>query len=118
MSSIFEEIDLKANQGSKFWCPLEEYSLRDIIENTLFRSKLKILNTRDQWKIRAIILTRTCLYYCKKNTEIPKSMSVIKWKRVEAFTEDNQTEERFGFKIGHGLLFQEFYTDNIEMLEK
>ena len=42
MSSIFEEIDLKANQGSKFWCPLEEYSLRDIIENTLFRSKLKI----------------------------------------------------------------------------
>ena len=80
MSSIFEEIDLQVNKGINFWCPLEEYVLRDIIENKLLTTKLKILKSREQddWKTRTIILTTTCLYYCQKNTDSPKYMSIIK----------------------------------------
>ncbi|OMJ93040.1 hypothetical protein SteCoe_4125 [Stentor coeruleus] len=117
MSSIFDDIDRQVNPGNSFWCPLESFVLQDIIENKLHSSKLKMVKSRDQWKERIIILTTTSLYYCKKNTENPKKMTVIKWKKVEAFTEDNEIEERFVFKIGQGHIFEEFYTENVEMLE-
>lgn len=117
MSSIFDDIDRQVNPGTSFWCPLESFVLQDITENKLYSSKLKMVKSRDHWKERTIILTTTSLYYCKKNTENPKQMTVIKWKKVEAFTEDNEIEERFGFKIGQGHIFGEFYTENVEMLE-
>ncbi|OMJ83266.1 hypothetical protein SteCoe_15854 [Stentor coeruleus] len=117
MSSIFGDIDRQVNPGNSFWCPLESYVLQDITENKLFSSKLKIMKSRDHWKERTIFLTTTSLYYCKKNTENPKKMTVIKWKKVEAFTEDNEIEERFGIKIGQGTIYEEFYTESVEMLE-
>jgi serine/threonine protein kinase len=117
MSSIFDEIDSQVNQDNGFWCFPEEFALHDILENKLFSSRLRFLKSKDIWKTRVIILTTSSIYYCRKNTENPKRMAIIKWKKVEAFTEDNEVEERFGFKLGHGHNYQDFYTENVEMLE-
>ena len=43
MSSLFEEVDRKVNQGSSFWGPLESYVLQDIIEKKVFSSSLRLL---------------------------------------------------------------------------
>ena len=117
MSSIFEEIDQQANPTLSFWSPLESYVLQDITENHLYTSKVKILKPEGRWKVRTIILTTRCIYYCRKDTNSPKVMSIIKWKKIEAFTEENLVEERYGFKLGHLYAFQEFYTDTMESLE-
>ena len=117
MSSLFEEVDRKVNQGSSFWGPLESYVLQDIIEKKVFSSSLRLLKDAGNWKVINLILSTTSLYYCKKNTNSPKKMSIIKWKKVEAFTEDNQKDERFGFRLGQGSYFQDFYTETVEMLE-
>lgn len=117
MSSIFEEIDMQINQGTSFWCPLESFVLQDITEKKLHSSILGMLKSDGTWKKRLIILTTTCIYYCGKSSNSPKYMSIIKWKRFEAFTENNQLEERSGFKIGHQDTFQEFYVERLEVLE-
>ena len=117
MLSIFEKIDQQANPSLSFWTPLESFVLQDITENHIFTSPVKMLKKNGQWKDRTIILTACCLYYCRKYTNSPKVMSIIKWKKIEAFTEDNQVEERYIFKLGHGYAFQEFYTETMESLE-
>lgn len=117
MSSIFEAIDLETNPSGSFWSPLESFVLDDISQNKLLSTKLKLLVRQGTFKARDFILTRTCLYYCQKSTGNPKKMTVVKWKKVEAFTEESEAEERHGFKLGHSRVFQDFYVENVETLE-
>ena len=117
MSSIFQAIDLEANPSGKFWSPPESFTLDDITQNKIISSQLKLLKNQGVWKTREFILTKTCLYYCQKTSGNPKKMTVIKWKKVEAFTEESEAEERHGFKLGHAAVYQEFYVENVEVLE-
>lgn len=45
-------------------------------------------------------------------------MTIVKWKKVEAFTEESTTEQRFGFKLGHRNKFIDFYAENVDVLEE
>lgn len=117
MSSIFEDIDQEVNPGPNFWTPLESFVLDDISQNSVISGPLKQLQKSGLFKTRHYILTTSSLYRCRKSSENPKNMTIVKWKKVEAFTEENQFEERFGFKLGHSHNSQDFYLDSAAILE-
>lgn len=117
MSSLFIEIDTQTNPSSSFWSPPESFVIEDITQNQLLCSELRLLKNKNQWKVRNFILTTSALYSCKQGTKNPKKMTIIKWKKVEAFTEESATEQRFGFKLGHTSRFLDFYAENVEILE-
>ena len=117
MSSLFIEIDTQTNPSPSFWSPPESFVIEDITQNQLLCSELRLLKNNNQWKVRNFILTTSSLYSCKKGTKNPKKMTIIKWKKVEAFTEESATEQRFGFKLGHKSKFLDFYAENVEIFE-
>ncbi|OMJ73083.1 hypothetical protein SteCoe_28310 [Stentor coeruleus] len=53
----------------------------------------------------------------KKSVKTPKFMSTINWKKVEPFTEECSSDKRFGFRLGHKSIFQDFYTKNSSELD-
>lgn len=116
--SIFEEIDNQTNPSSTFWYPPESFALDDITHNKILASELKLLKNKNFFKARNFILTSSALYSCKKLTNNPKKMTIVKWKKVEAFTEESATEQRFGFKLGHRNKFIDFYAENVDVLEE
>lgn len=116
--SIFEEIDNQTNPSPTFWSPPESFALDDITYHRILVSELKLLKGKNQFKARNFILTSSALYSCKKLTNNPKKMTIVKWKKVEAFTEESATEQRFGFKLGHRNKFLDFYAENVDVLEE
>ena len=117
MSSYFVEIDDQTNPSPSFWSPPESLMIEDITQNQLLSGELRLLKTNNQSKVRTFILTTSSLYSCKKGTNNPKKMAIIKWKRVEAFMEEGAAEQRYGFKLGHKSKFFNFYAENSKILE-
>ena len=114
--SIFTSIDKELNSRDSFWKHLELSNLVDIKENKLYSSLINFLGHNNVWKKRTVILTKTSIYYCKKD-ESPKKKSMIVWKKTEAFTETIENQESFGFRIIRDNIFQDFYLENSEILD-
>ena len=117
MVSIFEIVDREVNHNLKFWNTPDELSAQNIAENKLHEGELLFLMPDNSWKTRTVILTDTRLYYTDKSSNAPKKMAVIIWKKLEPFTEENEKEERFGFRLVQGGIYQDFYTITPEILE-
>ncbi|OMJ92925.1 hypothetical protein SteCoe_4269 [Stentor coeruleus] len=111
MSSIFEKLDKETSQNDCFWLPLDVLVKRDIGHNKIYLAELYILTETKQVKSRNFILTKTRIYKCKKESEIPKAMTVITWKKLEPFEENQQLEKKYGFRLGYRPIFQDFYTN-------
>lgn len=111
MSSIFEKLDRETSQNVSFWLPLDALVKRDIGHNRIYLAELHFLTETKKVKSRNFILTRTRLYRCKKESEIPKAMTVITWKKLEPFEENQQLEKKYGFRLGYRPVFQDFYTN-------
>lgn len=118
MVSLFRHIDKRLNPQGTFWCELQDYSLDDINTNTSFSSNLLFLNTKNQMISRNAILTSSSIYRCKRGTSEAASMSIVKWKQVHPFVEDNGIEKRLGFTLGNETIFQIFYVDRVELLDQ
>jgi len=52
-----------------------------------------------------------------KEGNFPKKIN-LEWKTFEPFVEAFGSKERFGFRISSGEIYQDFYTENSESLEK
>ena len=115
MSSYFFEIDNQTNPSPSFWSQPESLLIEDITQNQLLSGELRLLKNNNQLKVRTFILTTSSLYSCKKGTNTPKKMAIIKWKRVEAFIEEGTPEQRYGFKLGHKSKFFNFYAENAKV---
>ena len=87
------------------------------MENQLYTSTVSFLNSKNILCSRTMILTNSCLYYCKKGTLVPTQMSVIKWKPFNPFIENLCEVKRFGFTIGNETTFQDFFVDNSTLLD-
>ena len=117
MVSIFETIDREVNQNLKFWNVPDELSTQDIAEKEMHEGELQFLMPDGSWKTKNMILTESRLYYTDKSLINPKRMAVIIWKKLEPFTEESDKEERFGFRLVQGAIYQDFYTSTPDMLE-
>lgn len=116
MASIFESIDFEVNPIYQFWRDADELSLQDTKERTILKSNLMYLTPSGTFKSRVTILTPGKLYLCKGS--IPSKMVIVTWKRLEAFCESNEDEERFGFRLVQRGVFQDFYVKTPKDLEK
>ena len=118
MVSIFESIDREVNHNLKFWNGPDEISLKVLEEKKIFSENLNFLMPNGSWKQRKVILTRTSMYYIGKKKEQPKKMAIVTWKKLEPFTEASIFEERYGFRLIQGGVFQDFYTKTPDDLEE
>jgi calcium-dependent protein kinase len=115
MASVFETIDQTVNQSFKFWRHLDELAIQDFSERKIHSSSLQFLSPSSSFKTRSIVLTPTRIYKVKHDR--PKKMSIVTWKKLEAFCEASDQEERFGFRLTQGGIFQDFYSKNPKELE-
>lgn len=118
MSSIFEKLDRETSENSGFWLPLDKLVKRDLLYNRIFSADLFILTCDQKIKRRTFILTKTRLYMCKKNSETPKIMTVVSWKKLEPFVEDEGPQKKFGFRLGYRPFYQDFYASNTYELDQ
>lgn len=117
MSSIFESVDCHFNQTDNFWClPNRDY-LKEIEKKTIFQGYLSIPKSSFLLKKRLFLITKSKIFCMKKSAKTPKFMSIINWKKVEAFTEECSLDQRFGFRLGHKSIFQDFYTKSSSELD-
>ena len=117
--SIFQEFDIEVNQSDNFWTSLDSFTLVDVTEHKLFQSPAKLKKLDGTWKTRTIILTTTTLYLCAKGSFNPKKKSIIIWKTVDAFEEQNDqdsSDRRYVLKIG-SQVSEELYLENSDILE-
>ena len=117
MTSIFTAADQKLNAPGKFWTSPTKESEIDIKKNKIFRSYLYLPTSASGFRKENFALTTSSIYSLDSSKK-PESMSILTWKRIEPFIEDNGNEERFGFRIFSGEVFQDFYTADSSSLEK
>ena len=109
MSSPFEIIDQSEGNTSSFWQPVN----KPLPSNSIIFSSMLYLPTKsNQLKPRLVSLTNSHIYRFGKLHQAIKKISCIYWKKLESFTETNDEEERFGFRLGFNSNFQDFYTKN------
>ncbi|CAG9313656.1 unnamed protein product [Blepharisma stoltei] len=116
--SIFRQIDEDANKSQEFWHNPDEKSLSDTSSNKLHQGYLLMPNSEGNLVSQYFILTTTSLYKYKVNSNEIESVSNIRWKILEAFLEANSLETRSGFKLYQNEIFQDFYTENTEELDR
>lgn len=117
MASIFESIDYEVNPTYKFWREADELSLQDSTERKILKSTLMFLTPNGKFKLRTVILTPGRMYMCKGDNSIPSKMVIVTWKKLEAFCEASDDEERYGFRLIQRGIFQDFYVKNPRELE-
>lgn len=114
MSTPFEIIDESERNTSSFWQPinrpLPSYSI-------VFSSILYFSTKSNKLKPRLVNLTSSHIYRFGKSFQEVKKISCINWKKLESFTETNDEEERFGFRLGFNSNFQDFYTKSSSDLD-
>jgi calcium/calmodulin-dependent protein kinase I len=115
--SIFDAIDREVNPSLKFWGDPDELSLQDATENKIHESDLLFLMPNGSWKTKKVILTKRRIYCYDKSSSILKKMTTVIWKKLEPFSEENDSEERFGFRLIQRGIYQDFYTKTAEELE-
>lgn len=122
MEDILNKVDKDKNPQDTFWRDLNTSAESDYKTNFLHSGILKRLKSVDRWTSTQYSLTKTCFYKHKSDMEqisdLPKKYCNIAWKRVDAFTEENGREQRFGFSICRGDLSIDFYTTSSEDLEQ
>ncbi|OMJ86411.1 hypothetical protein SteCoe_12068 [Stentor coeruleus] len=116
MSSLFEKADSNSNP-TNFWSIPSQDSLKEIQKKSIFQGFLSIPQSASSLKKRKFIITKSKIFYMKKSAKTPKFMSEINWKKVEPFTEECLSDQRFGFRLGHKSIFQDFYTKNASELD-
>lgn len=117
MVSIFESIDLESNPSRSFWTVPVQTSLKKLSEKIILQGLLKIPASDTKLKERPFILTSSKLIYMKKSAKLAKLESKIQWKKVEPFTEECSSDQRFGFRLGHKAIYQDFYTSSSSELD-
>lgn len=115
MSSAFDMIEKISDECSTtFWKPFSG-SLPE--KSILFTSFLYFPTASNLLKKRKVHLTSSHIYRLEKTSTKIKFFSNINWKKLELFSEANDEEERFGFKLSSGEKFQDFYTKNSKDLD-
>ena len=90
--------------------------MQDCTERKTHSSILQFLTPSGSFKERKVVLTSSRIYKIKHET--PSKMSIVTWKRLEAFCEASDQEERFGFRLAQGGIFQDFYAKTPKELEE
>jgi len=117
MDSIFSEKDNRCNPSGKFWMVPEKYKHKHIKGKKLLKAYLYTPISIYELEKHKFLLTEKHLY-CLNSEDEPYLMSCISWKQVEPFVEENADQRRFGFRLGSGSVFQDFYTKTAKMLER
>ena len=118
MESIFTEEDLRLNPHPGFWARRQnEESLGEV-------EREGVLRVGDQGKPRYFVLQKNILFMGR----VPegergvlwrplKSVNVS-WKQFDPFVETTGSRDLFGFRLGSGSLFEDFYAGSQEELDQ
>lgn len=112
--SSFEIFDSQTSETKSFWKLYQRINQSSEIVYSgvlLFPSLNKVL------KPRKVDLSSNCLYRYTKDSKSIKSFSIICWKKLEPFSEVSKNHTRYGFRLGHSEIFQDFYTTNSKELD-
>ncbi|CAG9329415.1 unnamed protein product [Blepharisma stoltei] len=110
MNSVFVNADRQMQRNLEFWGQYQEDHMDEIFGNHLYElSKSRVL------KKRFFSLTEKFLV---KNKLGRQKMVPIEWKIVDPFIEENKSEVRYGFRLGHTGNYKDFYVFDINSLEK
>jgi hypothetical protein len=110
----FDIFDNEESDFPTFWNP---YSLPQVPQKTLHSGTLFFLTRQKNLKPRQVEINKTHIFRFNKTGAKIKSFSRLNWKKLEPFTEVNKSDKRFGFRLGHSQVFQDFYTGSSEELD-
>ena len=112
MESIFKTSSY-GNSDQKFWIDCNS----NLIKSKLIESHLSIPKSDGTLKKLKFCLDSHNIYLLDRSGS-PKKMSGLFWKFTEPFQESNSLEERFGFRIFTDAVFQDFYAEDQNLLER
>ena len=115
MASLFETADHDSNPSPEFWRQPDELAMQDCESRQVKSGRIKFFDSSGKIKEKFLILTPGKLYLCKESK--PARMAEIYWKRLEAFSEENADDERYGFRLVQRGIFQDFYVSSSKELE-
>ena len=115
MASLFETADHDSNPSSEFWKQPDEHAILDCETKKVKSGLVKFFDSSGKIKEKILVLTPGKLYTCKENK--PARMAEIYWKRLEAFSEENAEDQRYGFRLVQRGVFQDFYVKTAQELE-
>jgi serine/threonine protein kinase len=115
MASLFEQADFECNPSDFFWKNVDESAFQDCDQKTLKSGVINFFDSSGKNKKKTLHLTPGKLYLKKKSS--PNQVVDLYWKRLEAFSEENDEDKRFGFRLTQRGIFQDFYLTSSKDLE-
>ncbi|CAG9329545.1 unnamed protein product [Blepharisma stoltei] len=108
--SVFEAINTEIGGSEKFWKFDQRQNFQETFKNKVYqKSKSGIL--------KEVNLSLCQNYLVKVGPNSVNKKTLLDWKIVEPFIEDNGQNARFGFSIGHLSWSKDFYVENQETLD-